>query len=64
MALYIFLRKGIWSVYNVPFEDQYNPVTKLYHAMLVEFYKTGKELLKEPEPLSIEKEWEEGMMIF
>ena len=63
MALYIVLRGGIWSVYNVPFEDQYNPITKLYHAMLVEFYKTGEELLKEPEPPGIEKEWKEGMVM-
>ena len=43
MALYIVLRNGVWSVYNVPFDDQYNYITKLYHSMLIEFYKSAKE---------------------
>lgn len=61
MALYISLRNGIWSVYNVPFEDQYNPITKLYHAMLIEFYATGKELLEQPESSNV---WKDGMVMF
>ena len=61
MALYISLRDGIWSVYNVPLEDQYNPITKLYHAMLVEFYKTAKEIPAPPEELN---EFKEGMVMF
>lgn len=60
MALYIVLRKGIWSVYNVPFEDQYNPITKLYHAMLVEFYKTAEEI---PAPPKKFNEFREGMVM-
>lgn len=59
MALYIPLRNGIWSVYNVPFEDQYNPITMLYRAMLVEFYKTGKECPKEPK----HNEFKKGMTV-
>ncbi len=62
MALYISLRKGIWSVYNVPFDDQYNPITKLYHSMLVEFYKTGEEILNNDREEA--EEFKEGMMVF
>lgn len=62
LALYILLRDGIWSVYNVPFDDQYNPITKLYHSMLVEFYKTGEEILDNDREEA--GEFKEGMMVF
>lgn len=62
LALYIFLRDGIWSVYNVPFDDQYNPITKLYHSMLVEFYKTGEEILNSNREKA--GKFKEGMMVF
>lgn len=66
LTLYITLRNGIWSAYNIPWEDQYNPITKLFRSTMIEYYKTGRECspLTEQGSPSVIKEGEEGMMVF